>query len=60
MNKVKYMILSIGMMTIATVFMIFVIWNETISMATRPFIIIGYLVLMVVAIFLKKILTFFT
>ena len=56
MNKVKCKILSIGIMTIATAFEIFAVFSETISRSTRPFIVLGYLALMTVAIFLERIL----
>lgn len=56
MNKAKSTTISTGIIAIATAFMIFAIWNENISMATRPFIALAYLVLMMAAIFLKKIL----
>lgn len=56
MNRGKCKILSIGIMAIATAFMIFEIWSENISWSTRPFIVLGYLVLMTVAVFLRKIL----
>jgi len=50
-------ILSVGIMAIATAFMIFVIWSKSMSKAsraTRFLIALGYLILMVVAIFLEK------
>ncbi|MDQ7096613.1 hypothetical protein REC12_23745 [Desulfosporosinus sp. PR] len=49
MIKSKSKVVSIALMVIATAFMIFAIWTENMSISTRPFIVLGYLLLMTFA-----------
>ena len=52
-NKNK--ILAIGIFVSASAFMIYAIWSEITSIATRAFIALGYLTLLVVALLIGKI-----
>ena len=54
MIKSKSKVVSIALMVISTAFMILAIWTENMSRATRPFIVLSYLILMTVAMLISR------
>ncbi|WP_088185761.1 hypothetical protein [Desulfosporosinus sp. FKA] len=54
MIKSKGKVVSIAMMVIATAVIILAIWTENMSRSRRPFIVLGYLILMTVAMLISR------